>query len=40
MCWFSAEYANQVEEAKAGQRLAIKTMNWHAKAVCDYLPLD
>lgn len=33
MCWFSAEYANQVEEAKAGQRLAIKTMNWHAKWV-------
>src|SRR5262249_32040 len=33
MCWFSAEYANQVEEAKAGQRLAIKTMNWHANWV-------
>jgi hypothetical protein len=33
MCWFSAEYANQVEEAKAGQRLAIKTMSWHANWV-------
>jgi hypothetical protein len=33
MCWFSAEYANQVEEAKAGQRLAIRTMNWHANWV-------
>jgi hypothetical protein len=32
MCWFSAEYANHVAEAKAGQRLGIKKMydqaNW------------
>jgi hypothetical protein len=32
MCWFSAEYANHVEEAKAGQRLGLKKMyrysNW------------
>jgi hypothetical protein len=24
MCWFSAEYENVMEEAKAGQRLGIK----------------
>lgn len=32
MCWFSAEYAHHIEEAKAGQRLGIRTMhcnkNW------------
>lgn len=32
MCWFSAEYANHVAEAKAGQRLGIRKMyeqaNW------------
>jgi hypothetical protein len=32
MCWFSAEHANKIEEAKAGQRLGIKKMtgdsNW------------
>jgi hypothetical protein len=33
MCWFSAEYANKIEEAKAGQRLAIKNMSWHANWV-------
>jgi hypothetical protein len=33
MCWFSAEYANHVEDAKAGQRLGIRTMNWHANWV-------
>jgi hypothetical protein len=37
MCWFSAEYENQIEEAKAGQRLGIRTMtrtvNWHANWV-------
>lgn len=34
MCWFSVEYENRVDEAKAGQRLAIRTMirsaSWHA----------
>jgi hypothetical protein len=29
MCWFSTEYANQIEDAKAGHRLGIKRMNWH-----------
>ena len=33
MCWFSTEYANQVEEAKTGQRLAIKQMHWHSNWV-------
>jgi len=28
MCWFSAEHANKIEQAKAGQRLGIKNMNW------------
>jgi len=28
MCWFSAEHANNIEEAKAGQRLGIKKMHW------------
>lgn len=36
MCWYSAEYANQITEAKAGQRLGIKKMNWHANwVVCE-----
>ena len=36
MCWFSAEHANQIAEAKAGQRLGIKQMNWHANwVVCE-----
>ena len=30
MCWFSAEHATNVEQAKVGQRLGIRTMNWHA----------
>lgn len=30
MCWFSAEYAKHIEDAKAGQRLAVRNMNWHA----------
>jgi len=30
MCWFSAEYENMMEEAKAGQRLGIKKMQWHS----------
>jgi len=33
MCWLSAEYANHVEEAKAGQRLGIRTMYRHANWV-------
>ena len=37
MCWFSVEFENRVEEAKAGQRLAIRTIlrsaNWHANWV-------
>ena len=33
MCWFSAEHADRVEEAKAGERLAVKKMPWHSKWV-------
>jgi hypothetical protein len=37
MCWFSVEFENRVEEATAGQRLAIRTMmrtaNWHSNWV-------
>ena len=33
MCWFSAEHATNVEQAKAGQRLGVKTMKWHANWV-------
>ena len=33
MCWFSAEHAERVEEAKAGERLAIKRMPWHSNWV-------
>ncbi len=33
MCWFSTEYANQIEDAKAGQRLGIKKMDWHSNWV-------
>jgi hypothetical protein len=33
MCWFSTEYADKIEEAKAGQRLGIKEMQWHANWV-------
>src|SRR5437016_3572226 len=33
MWWFSTKYANQVEEAKTGQRLGIKPMNWHSNWV-------
>lgn len=40
MCWFSAEYANDIEEAKAGQRLGIRTMNWHANWVVRETELD
>ena len=33
MCWFSVEHATHTEEAKAGQRLAIRTMHGHANWV-------
>ena len=33
MCWFSTERADRIEEATAGQRLAIKNMPWHANWV-------
>jgi hypothetical protein len=33
MCWFSTEHANKIEDAKAGQRLGIKEMQWHANWV-------
>jgi hypothetical protein len=33
MCWFSTERADRIEEAKAGQRLAIKRMTWHSNWV-------
>lgn len=44
MCWFSVEYENQVEEAKAGQRLGIRTImrttNWHANWVVNESELE
>ncbi len=40
MCWFSAEYANQIEEAKTGQRLGIKKMQWHTNWVVRETELD
>ena len=40
MCWFSVEHAHKIEEAKAGQRLAIKKMNWHANWVVQETDLD
>jgi hypothetical protein len=40
MCWFSTEYAKQVEEAKTGQRLGIKQMNWHSNWVVRETELD
>ena len=30
MCWFSAEHANRIAEAKAGQRLAIRKVYPHS----------
>ena len=33
MCWFSAEHADRIEEAKAGERLAIKKIPWHSNWV-------
>jgi hypothetical protein len=40
MCWFSAEYANQIEDAKTGQRLGIKKMQWHANWIVRETELD
>ena len=40
MCWFSTEYTNQIEDAKAGQRLAIKQMHWHSHWVVRETELD
>ena len=40
MCWYSTDYANQIEEAKTGQRLGIKEMNWHSNWVVREAELD
>ena len=40
MCWFSAEYTNHIEDAKAGQRLGIKRMLWHSNWVVRESELD
>jgi hypothetical protein len=40
MCWFSAEYADHIEEAKAGQRLGIRKMHWHANWVVQETELE
>ena len=40
MCWFSTEYANQVEEAKTGQRLGIKQMDWYSNWVVRETEID
>ena len=40
MCWFSTEYANRVEEAKAGQRLGIKQMDWYSNWVVRETEID
>ena len=40
MCWFSAEYTNQIVDAKAGQRLGIKGMPWHSNWVVRETELD
>ena len=28
MCWFSTDYQDKIEEAKAGERLGIRQMHW------------
>jgi len=33
MCWFSAEHADRIEEARAGERLAVKKMPWSSSWV-------
>jgi len=40
MCWFSTEYADQIEDARAGQRLGIKRMAWHSNWVVRESELD
>jgi hypothetical protein len=40
MCWFSTEYANQMEEAKTGQCLGIKQMHWHSNWVVRETEID
>jgi hypothetical protein len=40
MCWFSSEFASQIEDAKAGQRLGIKRMHWHSNWVVRETELD
>jgi hypothetical protein len=40
MCWFSTEYANQIEEAKTGQRLGIKQMHWYSNWVVRESEID
>ena len=40
MCWFSTEYTHEIEEAKAGQRLAVKRMPWHSNWVVRENELD
>ena len=40
MCWFSTEYANQIEDAEAGQRLGIKRMHWNSNWVVRDTELD
>ena len=40
MCWFSIEYANQIEDAKTGQRLGIKQMHWHSNWVVRETEID
>jgi len=40
MCWFSTEYTNQIEDAKTGQRLGIKQMNWHSNWVVRETEID
>ncbi len=40
MCWFSTEYANRVEDAKTGQRLGIKQMDWYSNWVVRETEID
>ena len=40
MCWFSAEHANEIEDARAGQRLGIKKMQWDANWVVGETDLE
>ena len=40
MCWYSTDYANQIEEAKTGQRLGIKQMHWHSNWVVRETEID